>query len=63
MDGAASAVTLELGQVQGFKHHTLTRECCVTVNLHWQHGELVVVAVEAILLGSHNALKNGVNRL
>ena len=63
VDGAAGAVAAQLGEVQRLGHDALAGEGRVTVQEHGQDGERLAGEVEPVLLGPHDALEDGVDRL
>ena len=68
VDGAADAVSGQIRQVQRLGHHALSGEGRVTVQHQRDHGELRVsggfvagIALQHVLLGSNQALEDGVD--
>ena len=62
MHGAAGAVALELGEVEGLGHHSLTGKGCVTVKQERQDIE-GPVAGELVLLRAHDPLEHRIDGL
>jgi hypothetical protein len=61
--GAAGAVAAQLGQVQRLGDHALSGERGVAVQQDGHDGEAVLALVDHVLLGPHDALEDGVDRL
>ena len=62
MHGPAGAVALELGEVESLGHHSLPGEGRVAVEQERQDVE-GPVAGKLVLLGAHDALEDGIDRL
>jgi len=63
VDGAAGAVSPQLGEVQGLRHHALAGECRVAVDEHREDGEAAAAEVDPVLLRPDHTLEHAVDRL
>ena len=55
MYGAAGAIAIQLGHVQGFHHHSLTGKCGIAVNQQWKN-QAPLIVVHYVLTGPNKAL-------